>query len=127
MMLYRNAKVKVCSSDGDTDYFGIIAGVLQEDTVSPYLFMICLDYVLRTSMDKIKENGYELRQKRSRKYPAQTITDADDADADFWQMHPPKPKPCYIIWNEPLQALASLSMHTRRNICALIKPATYPH
>ena len=31
-------------------------------------------------------------------------------------MHPPKPKPCYIIWNEPLKASASISMHTRRNI-----------
>ena len=31
-------------------------------------------------------------------------------------MHPPKPKPCYIVWNKPLQALASMSMHTRRNL-----------
>ena len=35
-------------------------------------------------------------------------------------MHPPKPKPCYIVWNEPLQALASMSMHTKWNICVLI-------
>ena len=47
--------------------------------------------------------------------------------ASHWQMQPPKPKPCYIIWNEPLQALASMSIHTRRNICALIKHATSPH
>ena len=43
MMLYRNTKVKVCSPDGDTDYFDIIAGVLQGDTLAPYLFIICLD------------------------------------------------------------------------------------
>ena len=42
MMLYRNTKVKVCSLDGDTDYFDIVAGVLQEDTLAPYLFIICL-------------------------------------------------------------------------------------
>ena len=30
-------------------------------------------------------------------------------------MHPPKTKPCYIIWNESLQALASMSIHTRQN------------
>ena len=35
MMLYKNAKVKVHSSDGDTDYFDIVAGVLQGDTLSP--------------------------------------------------------------------------------------------
>ena len=39
-------------------------------------------------------------------------------------MHPPKPNPCYIVWNEPLQASASMSMHTRWNICALDKQAT---
>ena len=38
------------------------------------------DYVLRTSIDKIKENGFELTKKRSRRYPATTITDADYAD-----------------------------------------------
>ena len=34
------------SLDGDTDFFDIIAGVLQGDTLAPYLFIICLDYVL---------------------------------------------------------------------------------
>ena len=47
---------------------------------SPYLFIICLDYVLRTSINKIRENGFELTKKRSRRYPAKTITDADYAD-----------------------------------------------
>ena len=37
-------------------------------------------YVLRTSIDKIRENGFELTKKRSRRYPAKTITDADYAD-----------------------------------------------
>ena len=45
MMLYKNMKVKVCSADGDTDFFDIVAGVLQGDTSAPYLFIICLDYV----------------------------------------------------------------------------------
>ena len=36
--------------------------------------------MLRTSIDKIKENGFELTKKRSRSYPAKTITDADYAD-----------------------------------------------
>ena len=63
MILYRNTKVKVRSPDGDTDYFDIIAGVLHGDTLAPYLFIICLDYVLRTSIDKIKENSFELTKK----------------------------------------------------------------
>ena len=77
-ILYRNTKVKVRSPDGDTEYFDIVAGVLQGDTLAPYLFIICLDYVLRTSIDKIRENSFELTKKRSRRYPATTITDADE-------------------------------------------------
>ena len=34
MMLYKNTKVKVRFPDGDTDYFDIIAGVLQGDTLA---------------------------------------------------------------------------------------------
>ena len=79
-ILYRNTKVKARSPDRDTEYFDIVAGVLQGDTLAPYLFIICLDYVLRTSIDKIRENGFELTKKRSRRYPAKTITDADYAD-----------------------------------------------
>ena len=76
-ILYRNTKVKVRSPDGDTEYLDIVAGILQRDMQAPYLFIICLDYILRTLIDKIKENGFELMKKRSRRYPAKTITDAD--------------------------------------------------
>ena len=78
-ILYRNTKVKVRSPDGNTEYFDIVAGVLQGDTLVPYLFIICLDYVLRTSIDKIKENGFELTKKRGWRYPTKIITDSDYA------------------------------------------------
>ena len=35
MILYRNTKVKVRSPDWDTEYFDIVAGVLQGDTLAP--------------------------------------------------------------------------------------------
>ena len=60
--------------------FDIVAGVLQGDTLAPHLFIICLDCVLRTSIDKIREKGFELTKKRSRMNPAKTITDVDYAD-----------------------------------------------
>ena len=53
--------------------------ILRDIRLAPYLFIICLDYVLRTLIDKIKENGFELKKKRSRSYPAKTITDTDTA------------------------------------------------
>ena len=73
MILYRNTKVKVRSPDGDTDYFNIVAGELQGYTVATYLFFICLYYVLRTPIDKIKENGIKLTKERSRKDPAKQL------------------------------------------------------
>ena len=77
-ILYRNTKVKVRSPDGNR----ILRHCSRSTTRghAPYLFLICLDYVLRTSIDKIRENGIELKQKRSWRYPAKTITDADYTD-----------------------------------------------
>ena len=80
MMPYKNTKVKVRSPYGDTGYFDIIAGVLQGETLAPYIFIICLDYVLRTSIDIMKDNGFKLAKERSRRYPTQTIMDADYAN-----------------------------------------------
>ena len=75
-MLYKNTKVKVHSPDGDRDYFDIVVGVLQRNTLAPYLFIICLDFMLQTSIDLRKENGFMLAKERSKRYPAQTIMDA---------------------------------------------------
>ena len=85
-----NIKPNLFSSpDGDTEYFDTVARVLQGDTLALYFFIICLDYVLRTSIDKIRENGFELTKKRSRRYPAKTITDADYANDIAILANPP--------------------------------------
>ena len=70
MMLYKNMKDTV----GDTDYFNIVTGVLQGETLAPYLFIICLDHVLRMSIDLMKEKDFKLAKERSRRCPAWTIT-----------------------------------------------------
>ena len=112
----------------ETDYFDIVAGVLQGDALAPYLFIICLDYVLRTSIDKIKENGFELTKKTSKRYPTKTITDDEYADDRAILANAPAQAETLLpVWNELLQALASMSMHTKRNTCVLIKQATFPH
>ena len=82
-----------------TDYFDIVTGVLQGDTLAPYLFIICLDYVHRTSIDKIKENGFKLTKERSRRYPAKIITDANYADD------------IALLANAPAQAVAGIGFH----------------
>jgi len=40
MMLYRNSHSMVRSPDGDIKFFNIIAGVLQGDTLAPFIFIM---------------------------------------------------------------------------------------
>ena len=98
--------MKVRSPDGDTEYFDIVAGVLQGDTLALYLFIICLDYVLRTSIDKIRENGFELTKKRSRRYPAKTIT-----DADYAAILANTPNPAETLLHSLERAAAGIGLH----------------
>ena len=72
-ILYRNTKVKVSSPDGDAEYFDIVAGVLQGDTLGPYLFIICLDYMLRTLIDKIRETASSWQRKEAEGTPQKQL------------------------------------------------------
>ena len=76
-------KVNVCSLDWDSDFFHIVSGVLQGDTLAPYLFIIGQDYVLQIPIDLVKEYDFTLKKARSRQYPTQTIIDADYATDDI--------------------------------------------
>ena len=109
MMLYKNMKVNICSPDGDTDYLDIVAGVLKEDTLASYLFIICLDYMLWTSIDLMKENSFMLGKKRSRRYSTQTITDKDYAnDIAFLANTPAQAK---ILLHSLEQAAGGIGLH----------------
>ena len=45
--MYEDTSSKIITPDGEN--FNILAGVLQEDTLAPYLFVIVIDYVMRTA------------------------------------------------------------------------------
>ena len=47
MILYSNTKVKVRSTDVDTDFSGSVAGLQHGDTLAQYLFIISLDFFER--------------------------------------------------------------------------------
>ena len=49
--MYKNTMVKVISPNGETELFEILAGVLQGDTLAPYLFVIVLDFALRMTLE----------------------------------------------------------------------------
>ena len=67
-ILYTDTSATVLSPDGETSPFDICAGILQGDTLAPFLFIIVLDYVLRMSVDKSKDSGLEIHPRRSTRY-----------------------------------------------------------
>ena len=118
----------VRSPDSDTDYFDIVAGMLLGDTLAPYLFIICVDYVLRTWIDKVKDNCFKLIKEKSRRYSAQTITDADNVnDIALLENTPVHAKTLLHSLGRAAGGISLNVTHTKRNTCALIKEATSPH
>ena len=68
-------------SRGINDCTYLCFQVLLSNANSLYIFP-CFEVIIAIYYCyKIKENGFELTKKRSRRYPAKTITDADYADA----------------------------------------------
>ena len=78
--LYTSTKAKVVSPDGDTPLFNIQAGVLQGDTLAPFLFILVLDYVLRISVDPLNNKGIKLKSQLGTRDPALFLTDLDFTD-----------------------------------------------
>ena len=70
IVMYMNTRSMVRSPDGDTQFFEITTYVLQGDTIAPFLFIICLDYVLKSSIDCNPNFGFTLKKRRSRRHPA---------------------------------------------------------
>ena len=91
MKLYNNTKVMVRSPDGGIDFFDIVAGVLQRDSLVINMFIIYLDY---TNVDRSNERKwlYTIPHKLLRTQTMQMTT-------YFLEKHLPKPNPCYIVWN----------------------------
>ncbi|XP_072047196.1 uncharacterized protein [Amphiura filiformis] len=64
--MYENTKAKVVSPDGETEPFDILAGVLQGDTLAPYLFVVVLDYALMEAVEgKEEQLGFQLEKRRN--------------------------------------------------------------
>ena len=80
-MMYTNTKAKVFSPDGETELFDITTGVLQGDTLAPFLFIIVLDYAMSKAMaGKEEELGFTLTPRRSRRHPKVVLADLDFAN-----------------------------------------------
>ena len=79
--MYADTRAKVISPDGETELFEITAGVLQGDTLAPFLFIIVLDYAMRKAMDGNEEDlGFTITPRKSRRHPKEVMADLDFAD-----------------------------------------------
>ena len=51
LMLYKNTRSMVRSPDGDIPFFDITTGVLHGDKFAQFIFIKCLHYILKKSVD----------------------------------------------------------------------------
>ena len=63
-VLYTGTSSTILTPDGETEPIDILAGILQDDTLAPFLFIIVLDYILRKSLDINNENGLQLHPRK---------------------------------------------------------------
>ena len=77
-VMYETTSALVMTPEGNTDIFKIESGVLQGDPLAPFIFIICLDYALRTSI--LTSDGLTLKRRRSRRVPAEVLADLAFAD-----------------------------------------------
>ena len=78
--MYVGTMARVITEDGLTEAFRILAGVLQGDTLAPYLFIIVVDYIMLTVFGEYENSGFTITPARSRRVKAEKLTDADFAD-----------------------------------------------
>ena len=59
-MLYKNKKTLIRSPNGDTEFYDIVSGFFQRDTLAQNMFLICPDFVLLMSIDADYEDDIAL-------------------------------------------------------------------
>ena len=78
MQLYHGSNAAVSTRFGLTETFDTTSGVLQGGTLSPHLFILLVDYILRQSL--VDEDGFTLKPANGRRHPAVTLTALAYAD-----------------------------------------------
>lgn len=58
---YESTFASVLCLDSNTDWFQIQAGILQGDTLAPFLFVLVLDYAMRQAIDgHVEQLGFKI-------------------------------------------------------------------
>ena len=67
IQMYSDASACVSTELGPTEWFKTTSGVLQGDTLSPYLFIVLLDYALKKTLQD--DVGFVVRKRSGRRHP----------------------------------------------------------
>ena len=78
MQLYHGSTAVVSTCFGLTETFDTTSGILQGGTLSPHLFILLVDYILRQSL--VDEDGFTLKPANGRRHPVVTLTALAYAD-----------------------------------------------
>ena len=78
-VLYKNSKSAVMVDGGLSDPFDVTTGVLQGDVLTPFLFVVLVDYLLKKVTWQL-DSGAVNHPRRSRRHPAKPLNDLDFAD-----------------------------------------------
>ena len=79
--MYTGTEAKAVTADGITKAFDIPAGVLQGDTLAPYLFIIVIDYIMNIAIDgDNSEYRFTFRPTSSRRIGSRELANMNFTD-----------------------------------------------
>jgi hypothetical protein len=82
--MYHNSRSVVLVDGNVSEEFDVTSGVLQGDTLAPFLFIIVIDHVMKNAQsdhtNKKGEYGFLTNYRQSSRQPATTIQDLDFPD-----------------------------------------------
>ncbi|CAF4122059.1 unnamed protein product, partial [Rotaria magnacalcarata] len=82
--IYHHSKSVVLVDGNVSKEFNVTTGVLQGDTLAPFLFIVVIDYIMKNvQLDHANEkgeSGFITNERQSRRQPATTINDLEFAD-----------------------------------------------
>jgi len=78
-VLYDNSRSAVMADGNISDPFQVSTGVLQGDVLAPFLFIILIDYLMKTATADT-DSGIVTHPRQSRRHPAKILNDLDFAD-----------------------------------------------
>ena len=80
-LIYENSAAQVITPDGETSFFNIFAGIFQGDTLTPFLFIVVLDYALKEAFKIADEDcGIVIEPKQGSRFPEIRLRDLAYAD-----------------------------------------------